>query len=172
MHISTCYKRSPQQIIAFQQSLHFMQLCGEEGGAVSRKVNDSQRSRIAEESRERTNERERERERERGGENNVPAGKRKTERSRTAGKEKRGCCLARSFAGASIDAFARAFMNEFPYSGGSSPLSACATVPRVRHRPCVRVCPTWKPRLESLFSRRMMFWLGIRNRLRNTLVLK
>jgi len=30
---------------------------------------------------------------------------------------KRGYCLARSFAGASIDAFTRAFMNELPYSG-------------------------------------------------------
>lgn len=32
--------------------------------------------------------------------------------------------LSRSFAGASIDAFARAFMNELPYSGGFFPFGA------------------------------------------------
>jgi len=57
-----------------------------------------------------------------------------------AGMEKRGCCLARSLAGASIDAFARAFMNELPYSGGFSLLSARVTVPRVGYRLYVCAC--------------------------------
>lgn len=115
------------------------------GGDVSRrKVDDSRRSRIAEENREK----EQARRRERRKENNAPVGKRKTERNltrrdgRTAGKEKCGCCLAHSLAGASIDAFARAFMNELPYSGGSSPLSARAAALRVGHRSYACTCAT------------------------------
>lgn len=100
------------------------------GSAVSgRKVGDSRLSRIAEKPGEDTSERERERENESKKGNNGWREKDQGEPDgRTVGEEKRGCCLARSLAGASIDAFARAFMNELPYSDESSPLSARAVL--------------------------------------------
>lgn len=62
-------------------------------------------------------------------------------RSRRRGK--RGYCLARSFAGASIDAFTRAFMNELPYSGWRI-LPAWHCSPTLRLRARVRTCTAWK----------------------------